>query len=122
MKVALGRGRRMQGVRGKTCLFVVVSLLLLATRTPLVLAQTSGSHRKVLLRIEPDYPAVLRNGHFEGQVRLEATVLENGSVHKVEIKGGSPIFAKFAAEAVSKWKYAPGPPSIEEVVFNFSRR
>jgi TonB family protein len=112
----------MLGIGGKICLFLVVSLILLAARNPVVLAQTSNTHRKVLLRIEPDYPAVLRNGHFEGQVRLEATVLENGNVQKVEIKGGSPIFAKFAAEAVSKWKYAPGSPSIEEVVFNFSHR
>ena len=37
--------------------------------------------------VEPDYPYILKNGHFEGQVRLEATVLPNGNVTKVEIEG-----------------------------------
>jgi len=82
--------------------------------------QARGHHRQVLSRVEPEYPAILQNGRFEGQVRLEATVLENGSVLKVEVKGGSPMFAKYAKEALEKWKYSPGPnPTVEEVVFNF---
>ena len=36
---------------------------------------------------------VLRNAHFEGQVKLEATVLPNGTVSKVEVKGGNPMLA-----------------------------
>jgi TonB family protein len=111
----------MQVMRGKLCLLTVLALLTLPGWHSAARAQNSNGHRKVLLRFEPEYPAVLRNGHFEGQVRLEATVLDNGSVSKVEVKGGSPIFAKFASQAVAKWKYAPGPTqTLEEVVFNFN--
>ena len=79
------------------------------------------TRRKVVVSVAPDYPYVLRNGHFEGQVRLEATVLPNGNVTKVEIKGGNPMLSQYASEAVMRWKYAPGPAqSIEEVVFNFN--
>ena len=71
--------------------------------------------------VEPDYPYILRNGHFEGQVRLEATVLPNGNVSKVEPKGGNPMLSQYAAQAVMHWKYAPGPAqTLEEVVYSLS--
>lgn len=87
-----------------------------------LLGQSAATtHRKVLTKVEPEYPAVLRNGRFEGQVRLEVRVLANGAVSNVEIKGGSPIFSQYASEAVAKWKYAPAATqTTEEVVLNFS--
>jgi len=70
---------------------------------------------------DPEYPAVLKNGHFEGQVRMDATVLPNGTVAKVEVKGGNPILAQYASQAVMRWKYAPGAAqTVEEVIFNFN--
>ena len=79
------------------------------------------SHRKVIVRVEPEYPYILRNGHFEGQVKLEATVLPNGNVSKVEPKGGNPMLSQYAAQAVLRWKYAPGPAqTLEEAVFVFN--
>lgn len=48
--------------------------------------------------IDPDYPLVLRDGHFEGQVHLEATVLANGSVTHVDIRGGNPMLAEYASK------------------------
>ena len=78
-------------------------------------------HRKVLVSYQPVYPFVLQNGHFEGQVRLEATVLPNGTVSKVEVRGGNPMLAQYATEAVNKWKYAPSPATtVEEVSFYFN--
>lgn len=82
---------------------------------------TAKTRRKVLVMTEPDYPYVLRNGHFEGQVRLAATVLPNGTVSKVECKGGNPMLAQYASQAVMHWKYAPGPAqTVEEAVFVFN--
>lgn len=71
--------------------------------------------------IQPEYPDVLKNGHFEGQVRLLATVNPNGSVSKVEIKGGNPMLSQYASQAVMRWKYVPGSAQTQEdVVFNFN--
>lgn len=71
--------------------------------------------------VEPEYPAILKQGHFQGQVRLMATVEANGNVSKVEIKGGNPMLSEYASKAVAKWKYAPGPAeTVEDVVFNFN--
>ena len=95
---------------------------LTASFSPRLWAQdTAKTHRKVLVMTEPDYPYVLRNGHFEGQVRLAATVLPNGTVSKVECKGGNPMLAQYASQAVMHWKYAPGPAqTVEEAVFVFN--
>jgi TonB family protein len=87
-------------------------------------AQTTStapkSRRKVVVSYAPVYPFVLQNGHFEGQVRLEATVQANGNVSHVETKGGNPMLAQYAMEAVLKWKYAPAPAAtVEEVSFHF---
>jgi TonB family protein len=94
-----------------------------AAPTHLLAQSTAKTGRKVLVTVQPIYPAILKNGHFEGQVRLDASVLANGTVSKVEIRGGNPIFAQYAVEAVMKWKYTPGPaPTVEEVLFNFNSR
>jgi len=103
-------------------LFLVLSLLPSATHH-LLAQNTAKASRKVLVTVQPIYPAILKNGHFEGQIRMDASVLANGTVSKVEIRGGNPIFAQFVVEAVMKWKYAPSPaPTVEEVTFNFTSR
>jgi len=112
-----------------SCVTGLVALTLLASlapgSAPLALAQNAAAapkaHRKVLVMFDPEYPNILKNGRFEGQVRLEATVLPNGSVSKVDVKGGNPMLAQCGVQAVQRWKYAPGPAqTIEEVVFNFN--
>lgn len=115
--------RNLNGVGGRLSLGTLMLLLsLMAGSTPRLLAQNVAKvHRKVLVMFEPEYPTILKNGHFEGQVRLEATVLPNGSVSKVDPKGGNPMLSQYAQQAVMKWKYAPGPDkTVEEVVFVFN--
>jgi len=105
-------------------LFVITALMLLAlTAQPgYVLAQAPAKNaRKVVVRVEPEYPDFFKNGHFEARVVAAATVLPNGNVSNVEIKSGNPMFAEFATKALMKWKYAPGPvQTMEQVIFNFS--
>jgi TonB family protein len=101
---------------------LMLLLSLMAGSTPRLMAENPAKvHRKVLVMFEPEYPNILKNGHFEGQVKLEATVLPNGTVSKVEGKGGNPMLSQYAQQAVMKWKYAPGPDkTVEEVVFVFN--
>ena len=84
------RARRTLGLAA-----LFLALCVLANSAPPVFAQNeSKTHRKILVVVQPDYPSVLKNGHFEGQVRLEATVLANGTVSMVKILGGNPALAK----------------------------
>lgn len=117
------RSYRTQISAKSSFLLAALALLLCLVTTPYLSAQSAPAktHRKVVTMVEPEYPAILKNGHFEGQVRLEATVQPNGSVSKVDIKGGNPMLSQYASQAVMKWKYAPAPDkTVEEVVFNFN--
>jgi outer membrane biosynthesis protein TonB len=104
-----------------TVIFSLSFLLLVALHPGPAFAQSPGKTlRKVIERVEPEYPDFFRNGHFEGRIVAVATVLPNGTVSSVEIKAGNPMFATFAAKALKKWKYAPGPDkTMEDVIFNF---
>jgi outer membrane biosynthesis protein TonB len=96
-------------------------LVLVAVHPGPAFAQSPGKIvRKVIERVEPEYPDFFRNGHFEVRIVAVATVLPNGTVSSVEIKAGNPMFATYAAKALKKWKYAPGPDkTMEDVIFNF---
>ena len=123
MKEALHRhsGRLRAAGRYFSLAAAVVPLWLFLVSAPAKAQNAEKSHRKVIVRVEPEYPYILRNGHFEGQVKLEATVLPNGNVSKVEPKGGNPMLSQYAAQAVMRWKYAPGPAqTVEEAVFVFN--
>lgn len=109
----------------QSLVFAALSVFLLIQATPSGHAQNAADaakpHRKIVSTVEPDYPAVLKNGHFEGIVRLEVTVLANGNVSKVEVKGGNPMLAEYVSHSVLRWKYAPGPEkTIEDVTFHFN--
>ena len=125
------RARGLSNVKKRISLASMTLLIGLASASaPRLCAQNTAqntaqnaakTHRKVLVMAEPEYPYVLRNGHFEGQIRLEATVLPNGNVSKVECKSGNPMLAQYATQAVMRWKYAPGPTqTLEEAVFVFN--
>jgi TonB family protein len=90
--------------------------------SPFVRAQkTEQPARRVLTTVKPEYPALLKHQQIGGLVRLVATVLPNGTVSKVEIRGGNPILAECAVAAVMKWKYAPAASqTFEEVSLSFS--
>jgi TonB family protein len=91
---------------------------------PALLAQKSStSDRKIVSTVKPAYPQTLKNLHIEGLVRLHVTVLPNGNVADIDVRGGNPILVENAIKAVKSWKYAPGASqTIEEVVLNFSDR
>jgi len=102
---------------GLTLLFV----LALVSPSSAQVAETEKSKRRVVLRIEPEYPKVIRQFHIRGSVHLSLTVLANGDVANVETIGGNPILVESATKAVLKWKYAPASSQTkQEVQINFT--
>ena len=99
---------------------IFLSLALLSCSTPVftahLQAQAEKPNRKVVQRVNPDYPETLRSAHIGGVVRLIATVDPNGTVKHVEIRGGNPILAERAQAAIMRWKYAPAPTQTTEEV------
>jgi outer membrane biosynthesis protein TonB len=120
MNFAYRAFRSFARIENLLCLAALL-VLLLPVQPGFIVAQAPAKNaRKVLVRVEPDYPDFFRNGHFEARVVAEATVLPNGNVSSIEIKGGNPMFAEFATKALMKWKYVPAPAqTVEQVIFNF---
>ena len=67
----------------------------------------NSSDRKVLTRIEPEYPDALKRLYIGGVVRVEVVVAPKGAVKSTKLLGGSPILGQSTMKAVKQWKYAP---------------
>jgi TonB family protein len=77
--------------------------------------------RKVIARVQPAYPRLMKEAHIGGVVRLNATVRANGKVTKIVILGGNPILAESAMQAVMQWRFAAGGSQTnEEVTLDFN--
>src|SRR5436190_898170 len=63
--------------------------------------------RKLIYKVEPQYPAELKRAYIGGMVRLDVMISPRGTVQTVSIAGGNPVLAECAAKAVKQWKYAP---------------
>lgn len=78
--------------------------------------QDSKSDRKLVTRVEPDYPPVLRMRQIGGTVKLEVTIAPVGHVEGTKVLDGNPIPAESAVAAVKKWKYAPADAATTTTV------
>ncbi|HEX3819497.1 MAG TPA: energy transducer TonB [Candidatus Sulfotelmatobacter sp.] len=76
--------------------------------------EASGAERKVVTRVEPDYPDALKRLYIGGVVRVEVQVAPNGTVKSTKLLGGSPILGQSTMKAVKQWKYVPA--SAEETL------
>ena len=71
-------------------------------------AHESAVDRKVVSRVEPEYPDTLKRLYIGGVVRVEIVVGGNGNVQTTELLGGNPILGQSAMKAIKQWKYEPG--------------
>jgi TonB family protein len=67
--------------------------------------QQTDSNRRVVVKVDPEYPHLARTMNITGVVKLEALVASNGSVKLLHVKGGHPVLAEAAAAAVNRWKW-----------------
>ena len=96
---------------------VVVLIFVFLLFVSIASAEKAGKpDRAVITRVQPAYPPIMKEAHIGGIVRLNATVLANGTVEKVVILGGNPALADGAVQAVRQWKFAAGPSRTEEEV------
>jgi TonB family protein len=65
------------------------------------------SSRKLLKKVEAQYPFALKQRGIGGTVRLKVYIKPDGSVRDTEVIGGSPALAAAAQKAVAQWRYAP---------------
>ena len=70
---------------------------------------SGGAVEQALLvhRVEPRYPALARQMHLEGTVRLHAVIGIDGAIRELEVESGHPLLARAARDAVLQWRYRP---------------
>jgi TonB family protein len=73
----------------------------------LAIGHTSNiTARRLMIRIEPNYPETLKRLNIGGTVRLRILISAKGNVEEIQVLGGNPILCESAALAVKKWVYA----------------
>jgi len=62
--------------------------------------------RRLVKKIEPEYPTVLKDRGIGGVVRLKVLVRMDGTIKDVQVIGGNTILVEAATKAVKQWRYA----------------
>jgi len=78
----------------------------LGVKTLAIVRAGNAAQRKLITRIEPDYPETLKQLKIGGTVRLQVTISPRGNVENIELLGGNPILAESAIFAVKQWVYS----------------
>jgi len=99
-----------QGTVGALLLAAVLFL------APLQSPAQESAKRRLVDRAAPAYPTLARSMALQGIVKVEALVEPDGSVKTVDIKGGHPVLAQAAMNAVRRWRWEPAPRESREVV------
>ena len=103
------------------CFLIAASgVLLLSKDNPQEMAQ-------IKKRVDPKYPAILKQAGIEGDVDVKLAVNELGKVDKAEaVKASNADFIPAAIEAVKQWEFTPavdnGKPIKSEVLIPFRFR
>lgn len=80
------------------------------------------SQVKVLHSVTPNYPALARAAHRQGDVVLRMTIDAGGAVNDVRVVSGPEIFHQEALRAARGWRFTPARVGGEAVpaVFNLT--
>ncbi|HUI42497.1 MAG TPA: energy transducer TonB [Terriglobia bacterium] len=62
---------------------------------------------KLILQVEPRYPALAQAAHVQGTVRLEAVISPSGTIQSLRAVSGPPLLIQAAVDAVARWRYQP---------------
>ena len=84
-------------------------------------AFAATTQRAVVSRVSPTYPELARRMHISGKVVLLVTIQPDGKVSATKVESGHALLAPAAQDAVSRWRFAPGPDASEsEIDVNFN--
>jgi TonB family protein len=102
--------------RWTAILTLLFAILALAGPARLSAQDDGESKRKVTNKVVPEYPDMARRMSLRGIVKVDVLVGSNGVVKTVDIKGGHPVLAQAAVNAVKKWKWEPAAHDTREPV------
>jgi periplasmic protein TonB len=76
---------------------------------------------KAIVQTRPEYPALAREAHIQGDVKIDAILDEQGNIIDMKTISGHPLLYQAALDALKKWKYEPTylndkPIAVEMIV------
>jgi TonB family protein len=75
---------------------------------------------KLISKVMPTYPPAAKNAHVWGDVVLDVTLKEDGTVEETSVIDGDPLLVEATTTAVKQWRYQPlldhGQPVVKFVV------
>ncbi|HWZ82139.1 MAG TPA: energy transducer TonB [Terriglobales bacterium] len=95
---------------------LTVALLVNPRALPAQTIDQIGAERKLVARVEPEYPEALKRLYIGGVVKVEAVVTASGAVESTQLIGGSPILGQSAMKAIKQWKFSPAGSKEKLVV------
>jgi TonB family protein len=72
--------------------------------------------RKIIKKVNPEYPLIAKKLNLQGTVRVEITIAPEGSVTSIALLGGNPVLSQAVEEAVKQWKYASAPEESKKIL------
>ena len=61
----------------------------------------------LMRRVEPVFPAILKQLHRSGKVELHALIATDGTIQSLQVVSGDPLCVQSALDAVRQWRYRP---------------
>src|SRR5256884_8491533 len=89
------------------CLAIGVLLLHAAPGQRAENENADKNPRKLVYKVEPQYPAELKRAYIGGMVCLDVMILPRGTGQTVSIAGGKPVFGECAGKVGKEKKNAP---------------
>jgi protein TonB len=86
-------------------------------------AQSDEILRRAKTKVAPVYPDLARKMNIVGTVKVQVTVLPNGTVKEARVVGGHPVLTSAALDAARKWRFEPAAGESSGVIdFKFEPR
>ena len=87
------------------------------TTDPEDAADEDDSSAKALVKVMPNYPRNAWTNQVEGDVIVEFTVNQQGTVQNIKIvSSSSPVFLNNAIDAISRFRYTPAQENGESIL------
>jgi TonB family protein len=94
---------------------------LLLVLTCVLPSGAQDTSRKLLKKVDAQYPAALKQRGIGGTVRLKVFIRADGTVRETEVIGGGAALADAAQKAVAQWRFAPASSeTVMEVAVVFN--
>jgi len=104
--------RKLAKIVGRT--FLAMTLTLSALTMP------AQENRKLISNPAPVYPAMAKDFHITGVVKVQVVIATDGHIRLVQVIGGHPLLVDAVKETLKSWKYAPAiNESTAALEFNF---